>query len=109
MELSGSVADELHVSERQLLRPRTSTRRAADEIRKRGETTVPVGKARPALSTCDIAAVGALALSQPGQSKAYDLTGRRSITTRSLGFRRVLGRPTTPQPIVAEFSVAAEC
>ncbi|HQY93867.1 SDR family oxidoreductase [Caldilinea sp.] len=70
-----------------------------DEIRKRSELFVPVGKGKTSfIDVRDIAAVGALALSQPShENKAYDLTGSEALDYYQVAeiFSEVLGRPIT--------------
>ncbi|MBE2237487.1 MAG: SDR family oxidoreductase [Caldilineaceae bacterium] len=70
-----------------------------DEIRERSELYVPVGKGKTSfIDARDIAAVGALALSQPGhENKAYDLTGSEALDYYAVAaiFSEVLGRPIT--------------
>ena len=69
------------------------------EIRERSEIFVPVGRGKTSfIDVRDIAAVAALALTQPGhEHQAYDLTGREALDYYQVAevFSEVLGRRIT--------------
>jgi uncharacterized protein YbjT (DUF2867 family) len=79
-----------------------------DEIRNEDEIAVPVGRGKTSfIDVRDIAAVAALALTQPGhENRIYELTGPQSLDYDQLAtqFSNVLGRKITYRsPSIPDF------